>query len=271
MVINAAKLAGRTSRNPPMVDHSHLPDESLVMPVTGVSVDYASGHQVPAHSHPYAQLIYAISGVLLVETAAGRWVIPPTRGVWVQAGVEHSLGIRGKACMRSLFVNPEAVDGLPTGNCVIDVSPLLRELILAATQVPATYSADSRNGRLMRLLLDELRSLPVLPFHLPWPEDERIARVCLALARNPAQADGAEHWATQLAMSPKTFHRRFLSSTGITFGRWRQQARLLLSLEALAEGQPVLQVALQHGYESQSAFAAAFRRQFGVAPSSFYK
>ena len=72
-------------------------------------------------------------------------------------------------------------------------------------------------------------------------------------------------------MSPKTFHRRFLSSTGITFGRWRQQARLLLSLEALAEGQPVLQVALQHGYESQSAFAAAFRRQFGVAPSSFYK
>ncbi|WP_139315650.1 helix-turn-helix transcriptional regulator [Pseudomonas sp. PA27(2017)] len=253
-----------------MVDHSHLPYESLVMPVTGVSVDYPNGHKVPAHSHPRAQLIYAISGILSVETAAGRWVIPPTRGVWVQAGVEHALRIRGKACMRSLFVNPDAVDGLPTGNCVIDVSPLLRELILAATQVPAHYSADSRDGRLMRFLLDELRSLPVLPFHLPWPQDERIARVCLALAQNPAQADGAEHWADHLAMSPKTFHRRFLSSTGITFGRWRQQARLLLSLEALAEGQPVLQVALQHGYESQSAFAAAFRRQFGVAPSSFY-
>ncbi len=254
-----------------MVDHSHLPYESLTMPVTGVAVDYPSGHQVPAHSHPRAQLIYAISGVLVVETPAGRWVIPPTRGVWLQAGVEHSLRIRGTACMRSLFVNPDAIDGLPTGNCVIDVSPLLRELIQAATQVPAQYRADSRNGRLMRFLLDELRSsLPVLPFHLPWPDDERIARVCRALAQNPAQQGGAEHWAEQLAMSPKTFHRRFLRSTGITFGRWRQQARLLLSLEALAEGLPVLQVALQHGYDSQSAFAAAFRRQFGVPPSSFY-
>ncbi len=254
-----------------MVDHSHLPYESLVMPVTGVSVDYPSGHQVPTHSHPCAQLIYAISGVLVVETPAGRWVIPPTRAVWLQAGVEHALRIRGVARMRSLFVNPDAIDGLPTGSCVIDVSPLLRELILAATHVPAQYLADSRDGRLMRFLLDELRSLPVLPFHLPWPDDERIARACLALTQNPAHDDDAERWAARLAMSPKTFHRRFLSSTGITFGRWRQQARLLLSLEALAECQPVLQVALQHGYESQSAFAAAFRRQFGVAPSSFYK
>lgn len=254
-----------------MVDHSHLPHESRFMPVTGVSVDYPNGHQVPGHSHPRAQLIYAISGVLVVETPAGRWVIPPTRAVWVQAGVEHALRIRGVACMRSLFVNPDAIDGLPTGNCVIDVSPLLRELILAATLVPLKYVADSRDGRLMRFLLDELRSLPVLPFHLPWPDDERIARVCLALTQKPAHADDAEQWAAQLAMSPKTFHRRFLRSTGITFGRWRQQARLLLSLEALAEGSPVLQVALQHGYDSQSAFAAAFRRQFGVAPSSFYK
>ncbi len=253
-----------------MVDHSQLPHESRAMPVTGVAVDYPSGHQVPAHHHPRAQLIYAISGVLVVETPAGRWVIPPTRAVWVQAGVEHALRIRGKACMRSLFVNPDAIEGLPTGNCVIDVSPLLRELILAATLVPPQYRAHSRDGRLMRFLLDELRSLPVLPFHLPWPDDERIARVCLALTQNPAQAEGAEHWADQLAMSPKTFHRRFLGSTGITFGRWRQQARLLLSLEALAEGRPVLQVALQHGYDSQSAYAAAFRRQFGVAPSSFY-
>ncbi|WBG61668.1 AraC family transcriptional regulator [Pseudomonas citronellolis] len=254
-----------------MVDHASLPYESLEMPVTGVAIDYPSGHVVPPHSHPRAQLIYAIEGVLVVETPAGRWVTPPTRGVWLQAGVEHSLRMRGVTRVRSLFVNPDAIDGLPLGDCVIDVSPLLRELIQAATQVPGRYEGDSRDGRLMRFLLDELRSLPVLPFHLPWPDDERIARVCRALAENPAQGSIAEHWAQQLAMSPKTFHRRFQRSTGITFGRWRQQARLLLSLEALAQGLPVLEVALQHGYDSQSAFAAAFRRQFGVAPSAFYR
>ncbi|MDF2077514.1 helix-turn-helix transcriptional regulator [Pseudomonas mendocina] len=254
-----------------MVDHTALPYESLSMPVTGVAIDYPSGHQVPSHSHPCAQLIYAIEGVLVVDTPAGRWVTPPTRGVWLQAGCEHSLQMRGVTRVRSLFVNPDAAPGLPAGNCVIDVSPLLRELIQAATLVPAHYPADSRDGRLMRFLLDELSSLPVLPLHLPWPDDARIARVCQSLADNPAQAEPAEYWAKQLAMSSKTFHRHFQRSTGITFGRWRQQARLLLSLEALAQGLPVLQVALQHGYDSQSAFAAAFRRQFGVPPSAFYR
>ena len=71
-------------------------------------------------------------------------------------------------------------------------------------------------------------------------------------------------------MSPKTFHRQFQRSTGITFGRWRQQAQLLLSLELLAQGLPIIEVALQHGYDSQSAFSAAFKRQFGVPLSLFY-
>ncbi|KAF1067272.1 MAG: HTH-type transcriptional regulator NimR [Pseudomonas citronellolis] len=218
-----------------------------------------------------AQLVHAIGGVLVGETAAGWWGTRPTRGGWWQAGVEHSLRMRGSARVRSLFVDPSAVDGLPEGDCVIDVSPLLRELILAATSVAPRYSADSRDGRLMRFLLDELRSLPVLPFHLPWPTDARMLRVCRELVEAPAQEATAEQWAERLAMSPKTFHRHFQASTGVTFGRWRQQARLLLALEYLAEGRPVLEVALQHGYDSQSAFAAAFRRQFGVAPSAFYR
>ena len=108
-----------------MVDHTELPYESLAMPVTGVAVDYPSGHRVPSHSHPRAQLIYAIEGVLVVDTPAGRWVTPPNRGVWLQAGCEHALHMRGVTRVRSLFVNPDAAPGLPIGNCVIDVSPLL--------------------------------------------------------------------------------------------------------------------------------------------------
>jgi len=245
--------------------------DSTATPVTGVAVDYPAGHVIPPHSHPRSQLVYAIEGVLAVETAAGRWVVPPTRAVWLQAGVEHTIRTRGAVRMRSLFVNVDAIEGLPGSDCVIDVPPLLRELILAATLVPPDYPADSRDGRLMRFLLDELRALPVLPFHLPWPEDARIARVCRALTEDPAATVTAQLWAARLAMSPKTFHRHFLRSTGVSFGRWRQQARLLLALEALAQGLPVVRVAFDHGYESQSAFAAAFKRQFGVPPTAFYR
>ncbi|XOT97710.1 helix-turn-helix transcriptional regulator, partial [Alcaligenes pakistanensis] len=72
-------------------------------------------------------------------------------------------------------------------------------------------------------------------------------------------------------MSVKTFHRLFRRHTGISFGQWRQFARLLGSLEGLAAGEPVVQVALQHGYASQSAYAAVFRRHFGVTPREFYR
>ena len=72
-------------------------------------------------------------------------------------------------------------------------------------------------------------------------------------------------------MSAKTFHRHFLRGTGMTFGRWRQQQRLMFSLPALLNGAPVLQVALDSGYDSHSAYATAFRKCFGMPPSAFVR
>lgn len=250
----------------------HLRDMARAgVPVTAIAADYPHGHVIAPHSHAYSQLLYAIEGVMCIDAQGGRWVVPPTRGVWLEAGIAHQVRMSGDVKMRTVFVAADAGAQLPQGSCVLGIPPLLRELILAATLVPPGYRADSRDGRLMRFLLDELRALPVLPFHLPWPDDARIGRVCRALTEDPAAAGTADQWAARLAMSPKTFHRHFLRSTGVTFGRWRQQARLLLALEALAQGLPVVRVAFEHGYDSQSAFTAAFRRQFGVPPTAFYR
>ena len=81
---------------------------------------------------------------------------------------------KGAVRMRSLFINVDAIAALPEHDCVIEVSPLLSELILAAAQVGMQYAPDSRDGRLMRLILDEMRSLPVLPFSLPWLISPRL-------------------------------------------------------------------------------------------------
>ena len=55
------------------------------------------------------------------------------------------------------------------------------------------------------------------------------------------------------------------------YGHWRQQARLLLALESLARGDKVIDVALEHGYSSQSAFAAMFKKHFNISPSRFFR
>jgi AraC-like DNA-binding protein len=77
-------------------------------------------------------------------------------------------------------------------------------------------------------------------------------------------------WAQRLAVDVKTIQRLFVRQTGMSFGQWRQQARLLRALELLATGEKVIDVALALGYDSPSAFATMFRKQFGQTPSQFF-
>lgn len=232
----------RTAADLPAVPcgHAGLPElqAAAPLPVTGVAGDYPAGMEVQEHSHECCQLLYAVQGVLEVRARSGRWVVPPTRGVWLCSGVPHSLRMRGAVQVRSLFVDAQAAQGLPVADCVIEVSPLLRELISEVARWPAAPQRgqdETRNRLVVELLLQELRQPPVVPFHLPWPQDARMAAVCRALAEEgQAVGQGGERaenlaataadWAARLAMGEKTFHRHFLQATGLSFGRWRQRA-----------------------------------------------
>lgn len=237
--------------------------------MTGVAADYPAGFAVDFHRHARGQLLYALDGVMVVEATTGRWIVPPTTAVWLRPQVSHRLLMRSAARIRSVLVRPEAARALPATDCVVHVSPLLRELIAEAAALGTEVCATPRGELLASLLLQELRAPPALPFHLPWPDDARMAGVCRAITEHPAQGRSAHDWAQSLAMSTKTFHRHFSRSTGMGFGQWRLQARLLGAMAAIVCGQPLMRVALDCGYESHSAFTQAFRRQFGLAPSKF--
>lgn len=56
----------------------------------------------------------------------------------------------------------------------------------------------------------------------------------------------------------------------MTFGRWRQHARLVHALCLLAEDEPVTSVALRSGYDSTSAFITMFRRAMGETPGQYF-
>jgi len=241
------------------------------MPVTAMAADYAPGHVTKPHQHPHAQLIHAMHGVMVVSTADGQWIVPPTRGMWMPGGTVHWIRMVGRVQMRTAYIRPDAAPGLPARCTVLGITPLLRELILAAINIPLPYAADSRAGRLMRLLLDEVLLVPTLPLHLPRPADPGLRRICDAIVDSPDTGLTLADWGDLLGVDPKTIQRRFARETGMTFGQWRQQARLLAALERLAAGAKVVDVALDMGYGSPSAFATMFRRQFGVPPSAFFR
>ena len=245
--------------------------QNLPRPIAATATNYGPGDEIDWHTHPRGQLIYGISGVLTVITEIGRWVLPPERAVWVPAGVEHRSEIAGAVRMRSLFVETEAAKALPPDCCVVTVPTLLRELILEAVSVPNMYDIDGPDGRLMAVILDRLDRLEPTPLYLPIPSDARLRRITDRLAVNPGEGGGLDAWAKQAGASGRTLARLFVKETGLTFGAWRQQARLLKALEWLAAGKPVTSIALDLGYESPSAFSAMFRRALGQPPGSYLK
>ncbi len=68
---------------------------------------------------------------------------------------------------------------------------------------------------------------------------------------------------------PSTIRRLFKRHFGMTFLEMARQKRLRESFEALGEGAPVIEAQMDAGYESPSAFRAAFAKLMGQTPSQF--
>jgi AraC-like DNA-binding protein len=244
--------------------------EEIDRPVVVRASEYPDGFRSGSHWHARAQLVYACAGVVKVTAKQGAWVVPQHRGVWIPALTEHQIESAGAFSMRSLYVRDDSSLGLSADCGVVGVSPLLRELILAAAEAPQLYDVDGRDGQVMDLILNEVRSLPMVPLHLPEPTDSRLRQITAALRQDPADTRTLESWGRLAGASPRTLARLFLAETGMTFRQWQQQARLLDGLMRLAQGEPVTSVALEVGYENPSAFIAMFRRALGVTPGRYF-
>ncbi len=244
---------------------------AIPRPIVAIATDYPDAYHHPPHSHPRAQLVYAAEGVVIVTAEEGTWVAPPQRAVWILAGLAHATKMNGPVRFRTLFIDPKASPGLPATCTVVTVSPLLRELILRAMALPTLYDEGGAEGRLMAVILDEVRALPVTPLHLPSARDPRLLRVTESLLANPGDGRTIDAWAELAGASGRTLNRLFLKDTGMSFRDWRQQLRLLEAIAWLAEGRPVTTIALDLGYQSPSAFIATFRRVLGTTPAHYFR
>jgi hypothetical protein len=64
------------------------------------------------------------------------------------ASVVHRIHARGAVAMRTLYVRPDAIVGLPDDVCVLEVSRLLRELVLAAVSYAESLCPGRPRGPL---------------------------------------------------------------------------------------------------------------------------
>ncbi|MFZ4877553.1 AraC family transcriptional regulator [Janthinobacterium sp. Mn2066] len=256
----------------PEPDHPHFYTE-LPRPLIATARSYAAGLHFPLHSHPRGQFAYAATGAISVLTPQGNWLVPPQRACWLPAGLEHGMQMHGDVTMLNLFISAQAVanGGLPVHCSVLDTSPLLRQLLAEAVKLDSLYAKNSREGRLMALLLDEIGLMAPLALNAPLPQEPRLACLCTELLLQPGLDIDVDTMAARAGMSRRTFTRLFRQQTGLGFAQWRQQACLLNAITRLAEGQAVTRVAFDLGYGSASAFTAAFRKVLGKPPSGYLR
>ena len=235
--------------------------------VDGLAASYRAGHVIAPHEHVAGQLIYARAGVMRIVATPGTWIVPPERAVWVAPEVVHAIHCATDVDLRTLYISPASAIPLAGPCATLAVSALLREAILRLVEGPVA-------GTLRPLLIDlirvELAEIAVAPLHLPEPKDPRLQRLVSALKEAPATRRTLPEWAAAMGMGRRTLMRRFREETGMSLGQWHRQLRLHHALEELAQGRPVTTVAIDLGYDSVSAFIAAFRRVFGVTPGQAF-
>jgi AraC-like DNA-binding protein len=182
--------------------------------------------------------------------------------------VAHETIASERSTMKTLY--------LPTDACPIRwevprpvvATPLLAALIEHLNE--DALGADHR-ARAEELVYDLLDPVEVATIQVTMPTDERARTVARALVSNPSDRRNLTAWGREVGASGRTLTRAFLADTGVPFARWRSSVRLQAAIPLLAAGEPVANVAGYVGYETPSAFIAAFRSQTGVTPGAYFR
>jgi AraC-like DNA-binding protein len=235
-----------------------------------VARDLAAAEQLAPHQHPYGQLTLALDGILRVTALHSSWIVPPLRAIWIGPNIEHEITVLESARLRPVYVLADRDPFAGSPGKVLEVSPLLRELVMALEQLDPVQLTP-RATMIGQLILDELPRLETRPLRVPLPQDKRLRALCDQLLASPGDSQTLEEWASQVGASERTLARLFEKELGMGFSQWRQQVRLAHAATLIAGGLPLSQVADQLGYASQSAFSAMFRKTFGTTPSAFFK
>jgi AraC-like DNA-binding protein len=205
---------------------------------------------------------------MTVLTPAGTWVVPTQRAVWIPSTTPHSLVMSGAVAMRTVYLRARMARALPRTCCVVNVSPLLQQLILHLCAHKKLSRRSRAQAHLIDVFLDQLQAVRTVPLQLPSLSDPRAARVAEALRGN---VDSLEAACRRAGASKRTIERLFLQETRLSLGKWRQQLRLMRSLELIAAGEKISHASAQAGYGTPSAFIAMFRKALGTTPRRYFE
>lgn len=249
---------------------AEFPKEAVAAPIIGYARTQLQGRNNGWHSHDAAQLFHVIRGSIAIDTEMGTYFVPPERAVWLPPRVSHQTRYLTDTELRYIYVQYDYTRDLPQTPQVMQVTTLLRALILEFMSYPRSETDKGPAARIAAVILDQLKMLPVAPLQLPMPQDARLRDLCEGVVRCPAHIPPLSEAADRCATSVRSFERRIKAETGLSYRTWCRQVKLFRALELLASGRSVSDVSHKLGYEGPSAFVSTFKKAFGVTPGRYF-
>lgn len=228
-------------------------------------IEYDAAHSTEWHKHGTGQLFWLSRGLMIIETELTQWVVTPGAVGWFPADLYHRARSAGPVRGKCLYLKPASNMPFPLCSGVYGVDAFILALL---ERLCLNGSADCRD-ELLKILTCELNQLAALPLQLTLPEDRRARNVADELLKNPGCVLNQTQLAHKWGISVRNLSRLFHQETGLTFSRWRQQAKVLSSLQWVFTGLSVNEVAYLSGYSNVSSYIEVFRERFGKTPGQF--
>ena len=226
------------------------------------------GLTTTAHCEPHGQFLGSLRGLLSVQDSDARWIVPATHGIWIPPGHIHAIDSFGPSPGWLVSIAPSACSCLPASPRILSSSGLLRGAVSRAMTWGDSLRTSSQQN-LLAVILDEIATLPHENLGLTMPRTPALLAVASGILQDLSDSKSLEAWALYGHITVRTLSRHFVLETGFSFTQWRQRAKMLRSLEMLAEGLSITAISLDLGYRSVSAFIALFQRTFGVTPGRY--
>jgi AraC-like DNA-binding protein len=220
------------------------------------------------HAHDTGQIIYIRKGAMVCESASMRWMMMSNQIGWIPPRLPHSAQALGPLDGVTAYADAGQFRSLPAQVVVAVASPLISAALMRLVE-DAARPWLAQQQRIAELIVEELLGFTPLPQQLPLPADHRLRALCQAILAQLDHDWQLDELAAKHAYSRSTLTRVFSRQTGLSFGRWLQQARMLAAAQLLGDGHAVSDVAAQVGYQTTSAFCLAFRKFHGVTPGTF--
>ena len=233
------------------------------------SANVGQPHVIQAHSHVRSQLLFPTNGNIKVTVNGKCWCLSTRNAIWIQSGALHEIYAEGAIEYRSVYIDPEIAQSIPLSSGSVEIKPLVKELINESASFDNTYPLNSPESRLNDVLFDQLKRMQKDTCSVLMPTNLKLSRLCKHVLNDPTDIVSLAEWGKKCGASERNMARLFKKQTGVSYTQWCHRVRISHAIERLKAGDSITTVSFNLGYSSCSAFAAMFKRIYGLPPSVY--